>query len=274
MKPIRYIFILLIALLTLNPLSLKAAEKTQQVGPFDAISAQGGVKVTYRCEPDSAGLAVIVNPEGADGVEISVKKGLLTIKNQDESANFANWPEVRVYSAYVTSLSSEKNARIEALLQTTVPEFSATVSGNGLIVAKGVDCTSAKLSLSTGAGKIEASGKTVELSCNLVGTGSIEAADLRAEIVKCRAMGTGSIGCQAIDTLDVTGLGSTRIFYKGNPDVKKTGAARLSRLVSDLPALKETAEEEMSDSSASADQEQGEQGEKEETVEEEEEEDF
>ena len=55
----------------------------------------------------------------------------------------------------------------------------------------------------------------------------IQADGLEAQSVKCSVLGTGSIGCWAVDNLDVRGIGTTKIYYRGEPKVKKVGGARL-----------------------------------------------
>ncbi len=212
--------------------SASADSNVVNIFPFDKISAKGGVKINYRCVADSAGLAVVESARGAKDVELNIKKGELSVKPVRES-DFSEWPEVTVYSAYLTGVSSEDNAHISAQLSTIVPEFSANVTGNGKITVGNLDCTSARASLSTGSGKIIMSGRCINATYTLVGTGSIEASALQAETVKCNVTGTGSIGCDASETLDVRGLGSTRIFYKGQPDIRKTGAAKIFPLSSE-----------------------------------------
>ncbi|MDE5645853.1 MAG: hypothetical protein K2I45_09485, partial [Muribaculaceae bacterium] len=41
------------------------------------------------------------------------------------------------------------------------------------------------------------------------------------------ALGTGSIGCWPERALDVRGIGTTKIYYRGDPRIKKVGGARL-----------------------------------------------
>ena len=46
-------------------------------------------------------------------------------------------------------------------------------------------------------------------------------------------MGGGTIGCWALDKLECRGIGSTRIYYKGEPEIKKVGGGKLFPLTSE-----------------------------------------
>ncbi len=70
----------------------------------------------------------------------------------------------------------------------------------------------------------------------MVGTGLIEAEGLEAMAVKCSILGTGDITCWPVKKLDVRGIGTTKIQYKGNPEIKKVEGARFF-LLSDSPGL-------------------------------------
>ena len=56
---------------------------------------------------------------------------------------------------------------------------------------------------------------------------------MRAEIVNCKIIGSGSIGCWCLSKLDVRGIGSTKIYYKGTPEIKKVGGGKLFPLTLD-----------------------------------------
>ena len=61
----------------------------------------------------------------------------------------------------------------------------------------------------------------------MVGTGTINADGLKTELVNCKIMGSGTIGCWPLSRLDVRGIGSTKIYYKGAPEIKKVGGGKL-----------------------------------------------
>lgn len=61
----------------------------------------------------------------------------------------------------------------------------------------------------------------------MVGTGTISADRLEADVVQCKILGSGSIGCWPLQKLNVRGIGSTKVYYKGDPQVKKSGGGKL-----------------------------------------------
>ncbi len=71
-----------------------------------------------------------------------------------------------------------------------------------------------------GNGTLIISGRCDEAKLNLTGTGVIQADDLIAENASVSAKGTGSVGVHATKDLGVFGMGSTSIYYKGNPTIK------------------------------------------------------
>ena len=74
----------------------------------------------------------------------------------------------------------------------------------------------------TGKGKIIAKGKCTNLNIKNIGTGDIDAMELVAPNVKTNIMGTGSIYCNATKTLNISGLGSGKVYYHGNPIISKS----------------------------------------------------
>lgn len=208
--------------------TVRAEETVYEVGPFDRISQLGNINVVYRTVPDSLGLAVFRSDRNiADAVEISNNKGKLSIREVNEHSEVP-MPTLYVYSDYVTQISNEGNSTIDAALELTMPSFSITLVGNGSIVCRGVSATDVSASLNTGSGTIVLEGDCETADFKLTGTGLIQADLLQADNVKCYTLGTGSIGCNPEKTLDVRGVGTTKIYYKGNPTIKKVGGASLS----------------------------------------------
>ena len=101
---------------------------------------------------------------------------------------------------------------------------------NGKVIARGIDVSHLDLQILSGKGKIIAQGHCDDLAVRLVGTGEIQADDVRAENVTCRIMGTGRIGCHVDGgELKVSGSGTGKVYYKGTPtkvSVRKLGTIK------------------------------------------------
>ncbi len=100
------------------------------------------------------------------------------------------------------------------------PKFEGGVEGNGTLVVRDVLANEVKLSMRLGHGMIVASGECDKLNVKFVGTGVVQADDLKAANVSVNGSGTGSVGIWAVDKLSLFGMGSTSVYYKGHPEIK------------------------------------------------------
>ena len=108
-----------------------------------------------------------------------------------------------------------------------MPTFYAKLIGNGKIVANEVKANEVEANFVTGNGEIIIGGSCKLAKYKMVGAGTIQADEMKADAVQCKVMGAGNIGCWPVDKLDVRGIGSTKIYYKGSPEVKKVGGGKL-----------------------------------------------
>lgn len=217
-------------------LGLRAENVYYNVGPFCRLSVRGDVDVVYRCNPDSTGMARYDDaafPE--EPFELSIKKGKLDVRRPADATG--ERPVLFVWSDFLMEATNEGLGEMTLSLGASVPEFSATLIGNGKIVVDNIRATEVSGAVNTGNGTVVMSGECKEASFSMVGAGLIQADHLDAEKVSCRALGTGTIGCWPSETLSVQGIGTAKIYYKGEPQIKKTGAARL------FPMMEEDADQ-------------------------------
>lgn len=212
--------------------TLRAETYTINTGQFVKIKVTSDVDVVYRCLPDSTGFAQYSTLEGkGDIFFLDVKKdGTLRVQVTDPYWGKSNLPTLYVYSDFLSGVenSSDHNLTVENLAP--CPSFSANQIGNGSIIVEDIKCNNVSAAVTTGNGSVNLSGKCVNANFRMVGAGLISADRLQAENVKCSILGTGSIGCWPVDNLTVKGLGSTKIYYKGSPNIKKSGGCKLFEL--------------------------------------------
>ena len=224
----------LISVLSFFVPALIFAQKTYtlEVGQFEKIKVNSNINVVYKNIPDSTGFARYSAPEGMDDLFILSTKGNGTLKIQLAQTQWDNpdFPTVYVYSDFLSSVesSSDRQVYIESLAPCAA--LSINQIGNGTIIVDNVKCNNLSASITTGNGTINISGRCVNASFRMLGAGLISADRLAADNVKCSIMGTGSIGCWPIDNLQVKGLGTTKIYYKGKPNIKKSGGGKLFEL--------------------------------------------
>lgn len=203
-----------------------------KLGNFTRLSLIDNINVNYRCNPDSAGLAVFTSTqEVADHLMFNLSdKGRLSIQVDDAFERLGNLPVITVYSS---SLEEAENASDSTLRISGLPslkEFKVRLIDNGKVIVRGVRASHLELQILSGKGKIIADGSCDELVLRLVGTGEIQADNVVATTVSCRIMGTGSMGCNVNGgELKVSGSGTGKVYYKGNPSkvtVRKLGTIK------------------------------------------------
>ena len=165
-----------------------------KVGEFNELKVVDGINVDYKCNNDSAGLAVFTSlPEKASAFIFNNKKGKLSMQISTESVGMKDMPTVTVYSKYLTKVENSGGSIVR-------------VEVNGKIA--------------TGNGTLVLDGSCEKANYTFMGTGVIQADGMKAELVSVKASGTGSIGVWAVSKLSIMGAGSTKVYYKGNPEIK------------------------------------------------------
>lgn len=217
-------------------------------GPFDRLEVTDNVNVVYVNHPDSAGYARYTGDRRfADAFIFSNSKGKLKVQVNTEDVNDPELPTLYLYSNFLTSVSNSSVSRLEIRSIAPCPELKVKQIGNGTIVIHGIDSDRVKGSIATGNGQIVLSGVAREAKYVMVGTGTIQADLLRADVVECRVAGTGTIGCWPVESLNVRGLGSTKVYYKGDPVVKKGPGVKvfpLDQYIRETPSSEEPVPEE------------------------------
>lgn len=228
----KFKILLAAALTAASVTNLYADDYAVKVGSFSKLSVTDNVNVVYRANPDSVGYAWFSGDEQfADAFIFTNKGGSLRIQVNTDDVNNPGLPTVYLSSEFLVEVknSSNKELRVESLSPGV--DFKATQIGNGKVVVNGLKAGKVAGTLNTGNGTVSLSGQCETASLKIVGTGLIQADGLKALEVKCQIMGSGSIGCWPVEALKVMGIGSTKIYYKGDPQsVKKSGGGKLFRL--------------------------------------------
>lgn len=240
------ILLLITAVLSMTALKAQVSQHySVEVGQFDKVKVTDNVNVVYRCLPDSTGwIQYRGSKEFADAFVITPKEGTLKIQVSTEDVNNPDLPTLYIYSDFLTSVENSSAATLKVENPAPCAQFSAKEIGNGRIVVEGLKANVVRASINTGNGAVTLSGSCREAIFKMVGTGTIAADRLEAEQVQCTILGGGNIGCWAVEKLSAKGIGSTKIYYKGDPVIKKSGGGKLFPLPEDRPLDTVVEEEE------------------------------
>lgn len=230
----RFILLAIACLLTLN--ISRGESRVIEIGQFEKLKINGNLSVVYKNLPDSTGLAVFEAPNGSEEIfNFSTKgDGALKVEPSDEKWGQPDLPVVYLYSDFLSSIESYSDRTVNVVSLAPCASFSVNQVGNGTIYVENVKCNNVSAAITTGNGSIYLNGGCINANFRMVGAGLISADRLRADNIKCRILGTGSIGCWPLDNLRITGLGSTKIYYKGKPNIKKTGGGKLFELPEEM----------------------------------------
>lgn len=203
-----------------------------KLGNFTRLSLVDNINVNYRCNADSAGLAVFsCTQDVADHLMFSVSnKGQLSIQVADEYERIGKLPTITVYSTELTEAENSGECTLRVMGLPSMKTFKVRLTDNGKVIVRNVRASQLELQILSGKGKIIADGSCDDLSLRLIGTGEIQADQVTAVNVSCRIMGTGSMGCHVNGgELKVSGSGTGKVYYKGQPSkvtVRKLGTIK------------------------------------------------
>ncbi len=232
------IFLLLSVFFSLVAQAQDVQNYKVEVGQFDKLKVLDNVNVVYRCLSDSTGFVQYRGAkEFADAFIITPKSdGTLRIQVSTEDVGHPDLPTLYVYSDFLTEVENSSSSSV--LVENPAPcaEFKALQVGNGTVAVDNLKTNKLSATLNTGNGTVNVSGSAVTALLKMVGTGIISADRLEAQDVQCKILGAGSIGCWAVSNLNVRGIGSTKIYYKGDPKIKKSGGGKLFPLPDGRPA--------------------------------------
>lgn len=209
---------------TIASVTAFAAEPHQYVidaGEFTELRVIDPINVVYKCNPDSAGTVLFTcESEVAPLILVSNNKETLKIQIQSDMAPGYTLPTVYVYSSFLAKAENSGDSTLTVLSPASTANIRLRLIGNGKIIAKGLHASVVEARIDTGSGQIVASGQTNWAKLRTVGTGNIEAGALSSEKATIFVGGTGSVDCQVSKELSVSGLGSGKVYVKGQPTVK------------------------------------------------------
>ena len=226
-KKTQYRFLLILTIL-IGSLQMSAKQFTLPVGQFSKVSVDDNVNVVYVGADGSPSRVVYEGDQKfAKAFIITHKGNKLRIQVETMYVDDPELPTLYVYSDFLenASLSSESTLTLKSVAPGSKLDLS--IMGNGSINAEGIRATKIGAAIKSGNGTISISGHCQQANFSMIGNGTIQADRLEAVNVTCKMLGNGSIGCWPVEKLKVMGIGNTKIYYKGSPEIEKKGGAKL-----------------------------------------------
>ena len=194
-----------------------------QFSDFHELKVTDGINVTYRCDPSRAGkIEFEARADVASAVIFTPGKGKLTISLASRDTSYNNLPEVTVYSSLLSSVRNEGDSTLRVISPAPVPKLSARLIGNGNIAIRDCQATETSAEIISRHGIIMITGTTSMAKFNVMGSGSIQADELKATEGSATITGTGSVACYVTDKLSIGGLGTGTVCYRDAPKEIKT----------------------------------------------------
>lgn len=209
-------------------LGVNAKEYTLPLGQFSKLSIDDNVNVVYIGGDGSPGRITYEGDQKFAKAFIITHKGdKLRVQVETEFVNDPELPTLYVYSDFLKQASNSSDKTLTIKKVAPCPEFSVTLIGNGAIVVDDIQATKISASIKTGNGSIVLAGHCQSANFLMLGNGTIQADRLEAAEVDCKNWGSGTIGCWAVNKLKTKGLASTKVYYKGTPEITQKGGGTL-----------------------------------------------
>ncbi|MFK8061002.1 MAG: head GIN domain-containing protein [Polaribacter sp.] len=235
MKIITKLILVSIVFLSMN--TLKSNELIQQnrtnkneeiTKPFTNIDIDGAFVVIIK-QGEKESFFIEADKKIMPYIKSSVKNNKLKIRLKTGLGS----KEIKEIKLHIT-IKDLESLKLSGFINLEVPKqlnllnltlnFSGAVKGKLNSITKSLTCKTSSFS------EIELSGKTDKLKINKNDASSVNASKLKAETVKIKSAGFGTISVLAINKLNVTTSGAVKIAYAGNPTITKMDVKGFSTL--------------------------------------------
>lgn len=146
----------LLVIFILSVFCARAQETTRyalNINEFNELKVVNSINVDYRCNPDSAGMAVFeTTPDRASMLIFSNPKGTLEVQTADGASAAGKLPTVTVYSSFLNKVENSGDSTVRVLTVAPCSQLTANVIGNGHLVVRNIKSTRVNGAIKTGNG--------------------------------------------------------------------------------------------------------------------------
>jgi hypothetical protein len=196
-----------------------ASESRPAGGGFGAIGLSGSVALELR-QGSPAAIVVHADANLLPLLETRVDNGELKVRwkrGTSVRTNSRTWIEVTAPQIHAVSSAGSGGITIDTM---TVPQLALSVQGSSDVRASALDTDELSLTIA-GSGRATLAGRAQRASIDLAGSGTIDAAKLRADEVRVSVGGSGDVAVHAARTLAASIAGSGSVTYDGDATVQR-----------------------------------------------------
>lgn len=174
-------------------------------------------KVIYRQTPDKTPYLQITTDENIFPLlEIETVDNYLKIKCKNHTNIRPSQLTVHTNSPYLNKIEVAGSGEIYLKEKVKIHDLDIRISGSGKVVSDDLSCEKTRLTV-TGSGSVRLNGTGGDVSCEITGSGNIDASGYTAGNADCRVNGSGNMVVSSEEKLTASITGSGSIRYKGNP---------------------------------------------------------
>ncbi len=198
---------------------------------FSGIRSEGAFDVVINNAPQDGRITLHGDASTLSKIIVEVKHHTLIIRRKRGVCLFEDEDydkvQISLNAKNLKSIALSGSGNIVAKGVQQGASFAAVLSGSGNIKAQ-IETGEASLTMS-GSGNLNLSGKADEAIITLSGSGNVKTVDLQTQDAQVVISGSGNAYIAVADNLNVTGIGSGDVHYKGNPsvDITTIGSGKL-----------------------------------------------
>lgn len=198
---------------------------------FSTLCIQDNVNVVYSCSTDSVARVTYNSlPDFGDAFIFTNNNGTLKIQVTTEDVGKPGLPTLHISSNHLLKVENYSDCNLSVESLSPCDSFTASLVGNGTISVNDINARNVKAVITTGMGKIILNGKCEEALLKMTGAGNIQADRLKSINTTCKILGGGQISTFTTGKLSTRGIGSTKIYYRGHPEISKKGGGKLLQI--------------------------------------------
>lgn len=201
--------------------------ESRTISNFHAVSAQIPGVVEVRIS-ENYSVEVQAQDNLMPILKTEVKNGKLRIYF-DENVSNADDLKIRVSAPFFDAFEMAGSGRLEAFDPIRGERLNLAIAGSGEIILPEADVQNLNCDIA-GSGEIKVSGRAADSDFGIAGSGDINAKNLVSERAQASISGSGTVTCNASQTLKAGISGSGDVYYSGtaavDSDISGSGSVK------------------------------------------------